>query len=181
MLAAVLLSAALLPTPSGWREETFDFPLRFAAEIPLEGKEHVRFSPQWAKFSTEEGFTYAILWDVKSKPLTADDFEDFLETYFKGLMHGVAPVRKLEIPATPTAAALHPMTAIDGWEQSFGAEVRTWNAFSRAEPLLLWGEITERPCPGGRMQVFFAFSRAQRDRPAWKALRDIRKATTCGE
>ena len=181
MLPAILVLAALLPTPAGWRQETFDFPLRFAAAIPLEGKEHVRFAPNWTKFSTEDGFTYAILWDVKQKPLVADDFEDFLETYFKGLMQNVARGRKLDEPDVATAASLHPMTGIDGWEQSYGAEVRTWNAFSKAEPLLLWGEVTYRPCPGGHMQVFFAFSRAQRDRPAWKALRDIRKATTCSE
>src|SRR5262249_16172519 len=148
--------AAMLPTPTGWREEAFDFPLRFATAIPLEGKEHVRFAPSWTRFSTEEGFTYAILWDVKQKPLVAHDFEDFLEKYFTGLMHNVAPARKLEEPDTPTAVALHPMTAIDGWEQSYGAEVRTWNAFSKAEPLLLRGEVTYRPCPDGHMQVFFA-------------------------
>jgi len=180
MKLAIFLLAALLPTPTGWREEKFEFPLRFAATIPLEGTEHVRFSPNWTKFSTEEGFTYAILWEVKQKALVAEDFEDYLEAYFTGLMHGVAPARKLEIPDTPTAVSLHPMTGIAGWEQSFGAEVRTWNAFSKAEPLLLWGEVTERSCAGGRTQVFFAFSKATRDRPAWNALREIRASTTCG-
>lgn len=181
MTPAILLLAALLPTPEGWREEKFDFPLRFATTIPLEGTEQLRFSPRWTRFSTEEGFTYAILWDVKQKAVNADDFEDFLEAYFKGLMHGVAPARKLEIPDTPTAASLHPMTAVEGWDQSFGAEVRTWNAFSKAEPLLLNGEVSERKCPGGHMQVFFAFSKANRDRPAWNALRDIRAKTTCAQ
>lgn len=179
MKIAALLLAALLPTPSGWRAESFDFPLRFAPSIPYEGKEHVRFAPGWARFSSDEGFTYAILWDLKEQPVTADDLEDYLEVYFTGLMRGVAPARKLEIPDTPTSAALHPMTAIEGWQQAYGAEVRTWNAFSKGEPLLLWGEIAQRSCGGGRMQVFFAFSRSKRDRPAWAPLRDLRKTTPC--
>ena len=180
MKIAALLLAVMLPTPSGWREESFDFPLRFAPSIAYEGKELVRFSPRWSRFATEDGFTYAILWDLKEKPVTAEDLEDALEAYFAGLMHGVAPARKLEVPATPTSAALHPMTAIDGWQQAFGAEVRTWNAFSKGEPLLLWGEIAQRSCGGGRMQIFFAFSKSQRDRAVWAPLRDLRKATTCG-
>jgi hypothetical protein len=71
------------------------------------------------------------------------------------------------------------MTAIPGWKQSFGAELRTWNAFSKGEPLLLHGEIAQRTCGEKRMQIFFAFSMAKRDRPVWKALRAARQATPC--
>ncbi len=171
--------AALIVAPDDWRRETFPFPLPFAPGIAHEGAEHVRFAPSWARFADEDGFSYVFLWDVKAKPVATEDLEDHLEAYFMGLMKGVAPGRNLEIPPTPTAAALHPMTQVPGWTRAYGAEVRTWNAFSKAEPLVLYGEVAHRECAAGRMQVFFAFSRARRDRAIWHGLRKVREATQC--
>jgi hypothetical protein len=180
-LAAILLAAVLIPAPDDWRKETFQFPLAFAPSIPYEGSEHVRFSPGWARFDEDAAFSYVFMWDLKAKPTTTEDLEDHLETYFNGLMAGVGYGRKLEATPIPAAAALHPMTAVRGWTRAWGAEVRTWNAFSKGEPLLLHGEVAHRECGPGRMQVFFAFSHAKRDRPIWDQLRRIRQATECGE
>jgi hypothetical protein len=180
-LAAFLLAAVLIPAPDDWRKETFEFPLRFATAIPYEGAEHVRFSPGWARFDEETGFSYIFLWDLKAKPVATEDLEDHLETYFNGLMGGVGAGRKVEAAPIPAAVALHPMTPVSGWTRAWGAEVRTWNAFSKGEALLLLGEVAYRECGPARMQVFFAFSRSKRDRPIWDKLRDIRQATQCGE
>jgi hypothetical protein len=179
-LAALLLAAVLLPAPDDWRKETFEFPLPFAPAIPYEGSENVRFSPGWASFGEDTGFSYVFLWDLKAKPTTTEDLEDHLETYFNGLMGGVAYGRKITVTPIPAAVALHPMTAVPGWTRAWGAEVRTWNTFSKGEPLLLQGEVVHRECGAERMQVFFAFSLAKRDRPIWEKLRDIRQATRCG-
>jgi hypothetical protein len=179
MLRLLALVAAFIPAPDDWRKESFTFPLTFAPSIPYEGTEHVRFAPSWSRFGAENGFSYVFLWDVKAAPVATEDIEDYLEAYFGGLMKGVAPARAVAAPKAPTAAAIHPMTAIPGWTQSFGAEVRTWNAFSKGEPLHLHGEVAQRDCGAGRMQIFFAFSKARRDRPIWDALRNARKATTC--
>jgi hypothetical protein len=179
-LAFVLLAAAnLIAAPEDWRKETFTFPLAFAPSIPYEGTEHVRFPPSWDKFATENGFSYVILWDLKATPVAPEDLEDHLEAYFNGLMSNVARARKVEAATAKTAVSAHPMTGVPGWSQAFGAEVRTSNAFSKNEALLLHGEIAQRDCGAGRMQVFFAFSRARRDRPVWEALREARKATPC--
>ncbi len=173
------LVAALVPVPEGWRQETFQFPLPFAKTIPYEGTELVRFTPQWTRFSEPDSFSYAFVWDVKAKAVTADDLEDYLEIYFNGLMRNVGVARKLEDKELPAAAALHPMTSVRGWTDAYGAEIRTWNAFSRGERLLLMGEITRRGCPPDRMQIFFAMSRAPRDHPVWERLRQLRASTTC--
>ena len=172
-------AAFAIPAPDTWRHETFTFPLTFAPSIPYSGTEYVRFSPSWSRFAADDGFSYVFLWDVKAVPVTTEDLEDHLEGYFEGLMRGVAPGRKLERPDIKTSAALHPMTPLPDWSRAYGAQVRTWNAFSRAEPLLLHGEIAQRECAGGRMQVFFAFSRAPRDKPIWHGLREARNATRC--
>lgn len=182
--ATVLIATAALPAeaqigaPDGWRKETFDFPLRFAPGIPYEGKEYVRFSPQWAHFDQEDGFSYLFMWDLKTKPFNADDLEDYLETYFNGLMINVGRQRNMADKAKTASAAAHPLVGIEGWTQTYGVEVRTWNAFSEGEPLLLYGEVSQRNC-GAHMQVFFAMSMAKRDGPIWNILRAARKATAC--
>lgn len=187
-IAALLLAGAVLPalgadadpvpTPEGWRKESFTFPLAFAPSIPYEGKENVRFTPSWTRFGEENGFSYVFLWDLKAKPVTPDDIEEYLEAYFNGLMHNVGLQRKLSDKEAKAVTAVHPMAALAGWAQGYGVEVRTWNAFSKGEPLLLYGEIGQREC-GERMQFFFAFSRAARDRPIWDGLRAARDATSC--
>jgi hypothetical protein len=181
--AAMLASAQLaspIPAPAEWRAESFLFPLQFAPSIPYEGVEYVRFTPGWTRFATDEGFSYVILWDVKARAVAPEDIEDFLEAYFAGLMKNVGLQRKIGDKEIKTSAAAHPMAAIDGWQQGYGLEVRTWNAFSKGEPLLLYGEVGQRACGADRMQIFYAFSRATRDRPIWEGLRAARKATTCG-
>src|SRR5215831_21090423 len=96
LLVLVAATAAMAQVaPADWRKETFDFPLRFAASIPLEGKEHVRFMPGWDKFGADTGFTYVFMWDVKTRPTTGEDLEDYLETYFDGLMTNVGRAREL--------------------------------------------------------------------------------------
>jgi hypothetical protein len=175
----LLLALAILAAPEGWRKESFTFPLGFAPSIAYEGTEHVRFAPGWERFDTDEGFSYVYVWDVKAKPVTPEDIEDHLEAYFNGLMSNVSRGRKLENAPPKAAAAVHPMTAVPGWTQAYGAELRTGNAFSKNEPLLLYGEVTQRNCGAERMQIFFAMSKSPRDRPIWEGLRAIRTATPC--
>ncbi|MEP7068752.1 MAG: hypothetical protein ABI789_05900 [Usitatibacter sp.] len=181
-LALAALPAAAetdpLPAPESWRKESFTFPLQFAPSIPYQGEEHVRFTPSWARFGEENGFSYVFLWNLKARPVTPEDVEEYLEAYFNGLMSNVGRQRNVADKEVKATVAVHPMALLEGWGQGYGVEVRTWNAFSRGQPLLLRGEIGQRYC-GERMQIFFAFSQAQRDRPIWDGLRAARKATSC--
>ena len=177
-LASLLFALAAIAAPDDWRKESFEFPLRFAPAIPYEGTELVRFHPHWDQFQKETGFSYVYMWDVKAVPVEPADLEDNLETYFNGLMQNVARGRKLDPPAKSVVAA-HPMAPLPGWRHAFGVEIRGSNAFSKNEPLLLYGEVTQRECPGGRMQIFFAISEAPRDKPIWNDLRSVRAKTPC--
>src|SRR3954471_24340780 len=176
---STVLALSLLVAPGDWRAESFPFPLQFAPSIPYQGTEHVRFNPSWDKFGDEAGFSYVVLWDVKSVPVEPPDIEDHLETYFNGLMSNVARGRKLAEPAVRSLVAAHPMAPLSGWGQAFGVEIRTFNSFSKGEPLLLYGEVTQRSCGPERMQILFALSKSRRDRPIWNGLRAVRNATTC--
>ena len=176
--AAAAAAATLIPAPDDWRKESFAFPLQFAPGIPYEGTEYLRFSPAWDQFADEGGFSYVVLWDVKAVPVEPPDIEDHLETYFNGLMSNVARGRKLAEPPRSVVQA-HPMAPLPDWQQGFGVQIRTYNSFSKGEPLLLYGEVTQRRCSNERMQIFFALSKSRRDKPIWNSLRKARGATTC--
>jgi hypothetical protein len=178
-IAFSLLVAATIPAPKGWREQTFPMPLAFAPSLPYEGTEHDRFSPAWADFASEGGFTYVILWDIKRRTLEPAELERALNVYFDGLMEQVTRGRRIVDPGTVTTSSLHPLAPPEGWQEAVSGRVWTWNGFSKGEALALNLEIAHRACGAERTQVFFAISRAERGRPAWKELRDIRADTRC--
>ena len=177
-MSAVVLALLLIAAPEGWREQTFTFPLAFAPSIPYEGTEHVRFAPDWAKFDSPRGFTYAILWDLKRRTLEPAEIERAMHVYFDGLMESVTKARKIADPGTVSSVSLHPLTTPPGWEQALGGRVWTWNGFGRGEPLTLNVEVAHRAC-GERTQVFYLFSMAPRGQAPWPELRAIRSATPC--
>ena len=171
-----------IPAPDTWRRESFEFPLAFAPSIGLEGREHVRFAPGWADFAGERGFSYVFLWDVKEIPgpaLTVHGLQFALGTYFDGLMGTAAQSRKIEPGRERTVVSFHPMRATPGWTDSHAGVIHTWNAFASGEPLVLQVEATQRSCPGGRAQVFFALSKLPRNQPIWNELRKARDGTPC--
>jgi len=179
MQTGIFFLCALLLAPPGWRAESFDFPLAFAPSIPYEGKEDVRFHPDWAKFDSERGFSYVVLWDVKRRELEAAGLERALNVYFDGLMEQVTRGRRIADPGTVTQTSLHPMAAPAQWQEAYTGRIWTWNGFAKGEPLALHVEIAHRPCGAERTQVFFALSRAPRTHAVWDELRAVRTATTC--
>jgi hypothetical protein len=171
-----------IPAPDAWRKETFKFPLAFAPSIGFEGSEYVRFAPGWGDFASERGFSYVFLWDVKEvegPALTVHGLEFAVSHYFDGLMQTVAEARKIEPGNTRTVVNFHPMKDVPDWSVAHAGEIHTWNGFAKAEPLVLNVEVTQRSCPGGRVQVFYAVSRARRNLPVWQELRKSREATVC--
>ncbi|HXS54148.1 MAG TPA: hypothetical protein VN782_16545 [Usitatibacter sp.] len=179
LAALAIPAAAALDAPAGWRKESFPFPLAFAPSLPYQGTEQVRFSPAWSKFSGEAGFSYVALWDIRPAPLEPEALERALGVYFDGLMNNVAIGRKIEALVPQTAVVLHPLDAPAGWTEAYAGEVHTWNAFARAEDLVLNVEVAKRACGTDRVQVFFAFAKAPRSAAPWKPLREIRASASC--
>lgn len=176
---AALPAAADVPAPPSWPAQAFDFPLPFAPSVPYEGREQVRFAPSWAKFGSDDGFSYVVLWDLTPTLMEAAPLERALEVYFDGLMNAAAIARHLQAMVAPTAVSLHPLAVPSGWNDAYAGTVRTWNGFGHAEELVLNVEITQRACGTQRLQVFYALSKATRAHPVWKSLREVRDATNC--
>ena len=171
-----------IPAPDTWRKESFEFPLAFAPSIGLEGREYVRFAPGWSDFASDRGFSYVFLWDVKEiagPALGVHGLEFALGVYFDGLMRTAAQARAFELAPARSVVNFHPMRDVPGWREAHAGEIHTWNAFGKGEPLALGVEVTQRSCPGGRAQVFYAVSKAPRNHPVWQDLRKARDATAC--
>ena len=172
--------ASEIAAPANWRKESFQFPLAYAPSLPYEGTEQIRFSPNWAQFGAADGFSYVVLWEIKPTLTEGAALERALGVYFDGLMNNVAIARKVDAMVPQTAVVLHPLAAPAGWTDAYAGAVHTWNAFAKAEPLVLNVEITQRTCAAQRIQLFFALSMARRTAPVWETLRSIRQATGCG-
>jgi len=171
--------AAKLPSPPGWRGETFRFPLVFAPSVPFDGTQEVRFAPGFARFGTSEGFTHVILWDIRPEPMEGAQLERAIAVYFDGLMENAARGRKLDELPVPAAVSLHPMSTPAGWSDAYAGAVHTWNAFSRGEEMKLDVEVSTRRCSPQQLQVFLAMSMAPRRDKAWETLRSMREKVAC--
>jgi hypothetical protein len=180
-LVCAAASAANLPTPAGWRVESFRFPLVFAPSIPFDGRATVGFAPSFANFAAPDAFSHAVLWDIKPEPMEGAQLERALAVYFDGLMDNAARGRKLDELPVPAAVSLHPMQAPAGWSDAYAGAVHTWNAFSRGEEMKLDVEVATRRCTPDHLQVLITLSKAPRRDKAWDALRALRDATRCEE
>jgi hypothetical protein len=75
-----------LPLPKDWNFERFLIPIGFAPEIPYKGVEDIRFTPGWAKRTSDEYWTYAFLWWLDGSPkIDAQIVATNLKAYYTGL------------------------------------------------------------------------------------------------
>ena len=77
----------LLDTIQGWDVERFLIPISFAPSIPYKGVEDIRFTPGWAKKTTNEYWSYAFLWFLDGTiTLDSKTIENNLKAYYTGLI-----------------------------------------------------------------------------------------------
>lgn len=76
-----------LPRPADWGVERFPIPIGFAPQIPYKGTEDIRFTPDWAKATSDGYWTYAFLWCLESEvKIDAKIIESNLQQYYSGLI-----------------------------------------------------------------------------------------------
>lgn len=76
-----------LKADSTWVKEIINFPLSFAPDIPFEGYEDIRFSPDWSKKDSSGFWSYVFAWKINGtiNP-TEPMLEYYIQSYFDGLM-----------------------------------------------------------------------------------------------
>ena len=77
----------LLKTDDTWVTEFFDFPLHFAPKLDYKGNEEACFPEGWGTEESPEFWSYAFVWYVNmDKDISAYNLEEYIKTYFDGLM-----------------------------------------------------------------------------------------------
>lgn len=75
-----------LSTPVNWGIERFLIPISFAPQIPYKGVEDIRFTPGWAKATSDEYWSYAFLWYLDGEiKIDTTIIESNLQHYYNGL------------------------------------------------------------------------------------------------
>jgi len=101
----------VLDTLKGWGIERFLIPIGFAPSIPYKGVEDIRFTPGWAKKTTNEYWSYAFLWYLDGNvTFDAKTIENNLKTYYTGLIKVNSDSSKIADKLFPVTSAIKPRT-----------------------------------------------------------------------
>src|SRR4051812_34402967 len=88
-----------LDTPNGWDVERFLIPISFAPAIHYKGVEDIRFTPGWAKKTSNEYWSYTFLWYLDGEQkFTAAIIEKNLTAYYTGLFAVNTPDTVKSVP-----------------------------------------------------------------------------------
>ncbi len=72
--------------PAGWESETFPLPPGFAPEIVFKGVEDIRFTPGWAKSTSEQYWSYAFIWLLEGKQVLSEKvLSNYITAYYTGI------------------------------------------------------------------------------------------------
>ena len=78
-------------TPAGWKTEVIEFPLGFASDFSYRGKEELVFMPGMYEIGSEDFFSYAFVWVVKTeKNIPLNSLQEHLLSYYSGLQKAVS-------------------------------------------------------------------------------------------
>ncbi len=163
-------AANLMRTDSTWKREQFQFPLSFAAQIPLLGKEEACFPPGWANKSSPEFWSYVFVWAVKTEvPVTEKELKNYLKIYFDGLM-GVQH----------TKVKLRSQKGRPGTQAIYTGEVKTTDAFFSKKPMVLFVQVENQFCERTKQSyISFRFSPKALGQPIWKVLHAVELVEVC--
>ncbi len=167
-------------TETEWNSEFFEFPINFAREIPLQGIEEAIFPPGWGKPESPEFWSYMFVWNVKAQaPLTTDNFEEYLQIYFDGLMD----IQNLQNGKTilPTNA-LFVTTEEEEKTSHYTGKIRLYEGRYTKKMMILNVLATQHYCnEQQKTVVIFRFSPAKFGKPIWDTMNSVKLfETKCG-
>jgi hypothetical protein len=164
----------LLQVDTSWSVELFKFPISFAPSIEFTGMEEAVFPKEWSNSEHELFWSYGFLWNVNySDNLSADKFEEYLQTYFDGLMTGVNKDSSLVVPKT-NALVLN-VESNDNNTQLYRTKIRVYDSFFQLEVMNLFGEVQVQTCPEAKKSlILFRFSLKPFDSKVWDTLHQLK-------
>jgi hypothetical protein len=145
-----------LPTPKDWGLERFLIPINFAPSITYKGVEDVRFTPGWAKATSDEYWSYAFLWyldgSVKTnKKIIAKN----LKAYYTGLFNiNTESARKASVKLIPTTAVFKKTITDKGDVATFSGTIEMMD-YLQVKPITLNCIVHLKHCADDNKTIIF--------------------------
>ena len=164
----------VLDTVQGWGVERFLIPISFAPSIPYKGVEDIRFTPGWAKKTTNEYWSYAFLWYLDGTPhFDARTIENNLKAYYTGLIKVNTDSAKITDKLFPVTSSIKSRTTEKGDLKTFEGSVTMLDYMSK-QPITLNFVIHLRACAGkDKTFVFHEISPMPYSDNVWKRLHQL--------
>ncbi|HEU5164722.1 MAG TPA: hypothetical protein VFU29_04240 [Chitinophagaceae bacterium] len=164
----------VLDTLKGWDVERFLIPISFAPFIPYKGVEDIRFTPGWAKKTTNEYWSYAFLWYLDGTPtLDAKTIENNLKAYYTGLIKVNTDSTKIADKIFPVTSSIRSRSTEKGDLKTFEGSVTMLDYMSQ-KPITLNFVIHIRTCAGkDKTFVFHEISPMPYSDEVWKRLHQL--------
>ena len=164
----------VLDTIKGWDVERFLIPISFAPAIPYKGVEDIRFSPGWAKKTTNEYWSYAFLWYLEGTvALDANTIENNLKAYYSGLIKVNSDSAKIADKLFPVTSSIRARTTEKEDLKTFEGSVTMLDYMSK-QAITLNVVIHVRICAGkDKTFVFHELSPMPYSDDVWKRLHQL--------
>ena len=164
----------VLDTLKGWGIERFLIPIGFAPNIPYKGVEDIRFTPGWAKKTTNEYWSYAFLWYLDGTViLDPKTIENNLKTYYTGLIKVNSDSSKIADKLFPVSSSIRPRTTEKEDLKTFEGSVTMLDYMSK-QPITLNVVIHIKTCAGkDKTFVFHEISPMPYPDDVWKRLHQL--------
>jgi len=160
--------------PEQWRSEIIPFPLEFAPQIKLKGREELRFAPGMFTPDASDFFSYSFVWWLEDGPaITAAMLQENLEHYFKGLYNGVSKAEKKDVSGFQVnVRATRERSWTPAAQQVFRGSVLWKEPFVTERDQTLSLMIAAWNCPEkGAVVVYFLVSPQEGNHEVWQTMK----------
>ena len=164
----------ILDTIKGWDVERFLIPISFAPSIPYKGVEDIRFTPGWAKKTTNEYWSYAFLWYLDgAPPFDSKTIENNLKAYYTGLIKVNSDSSKIADKLFPVTSSIKRRVTEKEDLKTFEGSVTMLDYMSK-QPITLNVVIHIKTCAGkDKTFVFHEISPMPYSDDVWKRLHQL--------
>lgn len=170
-----------LPTPKGWTIERFLIPISFAQQIPYKGVEDIRFTPGWAKVTSDEYWTYAFLWWLDQLPkINAGILAKNLKAYYTGLIKTNTNNNKtLPVKSIPVTTAFYKVATDKGDRETYNGTIEMMD-YMQKKPINLNCIVHMKFCKEmNRAILFYELSPKPFIHNNWAKLNQLWLGFTC--
>jgi hypothetical protein len=181
LTSAVGNAPARWEVPTGWKQESFPFPVDFAPDLPHHGIEVLRFAPGFFDPAQPGYWSYAWVWWLEDPTVPGrTQLEDELARYFRGLSQAVGEKKYGPFDPARFHARLEEAPAPPpGWT-GYRGDVQSVDAFATGQPITLQVRIRAGSCPrANRRAVLVAASPQTSGAPIWGQLETLLDSFPC--